>query len=470
MATDPESGFVHRGVVEGFYGPPFADEDRRWLFERIGAWGMNRYLYAPKDDPLHRDAWRDPYPEDRMREFGRWIGHGGKHGVEVGFALSPGLSIRYSSAEDVRALATKFAGFRERGARFFGLALDDVPSELQHEVDRGAFSGLASAHVALAHAVAEALGGDATLWLVPTDYLGVDATPYLEQLGQELDPRIEVGWTGRTVLSPTIEAHEARRRADLLQRRLLVWDNYPVADGSMRSMLHLGPYTGRDPELDASIDGVLLNPMQWARASAIALHTAAAYLRDARSYDPEVAWRAAIDELGGDAAPALHTFARAHRFSSIDTGDCDAELERAIARAEAGSGSDLGELRELLEVREKSPEALRSSLADRRLLEELTPWLDSHARETARMRAALDCLEVQRSDATPMQKHLAYFRLEGRLTRLPPLPHTSYGPRRVLYPQLTSMDEHAATLGPAPTLIQGRNLADRLLDLATPPQ
>jgi len=460
--------FAHRGVVEGFYGPPFADEDRLWLLERIGAWKMNRYLYAPKDDPLHRDSWREPYPADRMQDFGRWIAHGDKNAVEVGFALSPGLSIRYSSREDVLALADKFRAFRDQGARFFGLALDDVPSELQHAADREAFASLASAHVALAHALAEVLGGDTALWLVPTDYLGVDSTPYLEELGERLDPRIEVGWTGRTVLSPTIELREARRRSEALKRRLLVWDNYPVADGPMRQMLHLGPYRGRDPELPGYLSGVLLNPMQWARSSSLALRTAAAYLEDPRGYDPEAAWQSSISEIGDGATDAFLTFARAHRFSSLDTEDCDLELEGAIARAEGRSNGDLSELRALLEARGECAQVLRTRLLDRRLLEEISPWLESHARETARMHAALDCIEVQRSDASPMQKHLAYFRLEARLTRLPALPHTSYGPRRVLYPQLTSMDEHAATLGPAPTLITERNLSDRLLTLATP--
>ena len=43
--------FEHRGVVEGFYGEPFRHADRLWLIERLGDWGMNRYVYAPKDDP-----------------------------------------------------------------------------------------------------------------------------------------------------------------------------------------------------------------------------------------------------------------------------------------------------------------------------------------------------------------------------------------------------------------------------------
>src|SRR5215470_10690485 len=148
------SAFIHRGVVEGFYGPPYAHVDRLWLIDRLGTWGMNRYVYAPKDDPLHRAQWRDPYPPDALREFAELIERGRAAGVEVGFAVSPGLTIEYASADDVRALQAKFRGFQALGARFVSLALDDVPTTLLHTGDQARFGSLAEAHVAVAHAVA----------------------------------------------------------------------------------------------------------------------------------------------------------------------------------------------------------------------------------------------------------------------------------------------------------------------------
>ena len=55
------SGFGIRGVVEGFYGVPWQHEDRLWLLERMRGWGMNTYVYAPKDDPFHLARWRVPF-------------------------------------------------------------------------------------------------------------------------------------------------------------------------------------------------------------------------------------------------------------------------------------------------------------------------------------------------------------------------------------------------------------------------
>ena len=466
------SDFVHRGIIEGFYGPPYSHADRLWLIERLGAWGMNRYVYAPKDDPLHRAQWRTPYGPDVLREFAEMVERGHRVGVEVGFAVSPGLTIEYASADDVRALQAKFRGFADLGARFFCLALDDVPTTLLHAGDQARFGSLGKAHVQLAHAVADALSGDTTLWVVPTDYIGITPTEYLETLGSELAPSIEVGWTGRTVLSPTIPAAEARQRAATLRRRLLVWDNVPVADGPMRPMLHLGPYVGRDRGLAEHVSGLLLNPMAQARASAVAVHTAADYMRDPQAYDPEIAWRAALAELGEGAGETFAVFAAAHRFSPLLPDDRDPELESAVATLRAaveGGGVTapvLADLRALLDARVDAAETLRANLVDRRLVEQIEPWLTAHRAESERMAAALDLLESLCSDAAPIQQVFAFFRFEGMLTRIAPAAVASYGPRRVLYPQLGCMRDDAATFGADRSLFVDCCLTEELVELA----
>jgi hyaluronoglucosaminidase len=464
--------FIHRGIIEGFYGPPYSHADRLWLIERLGAWGMNRYVYAPKDDPLHRAQWRTPYEAGVLREFAELIERGHAAGVEVGFAVSPGLTIEYALADDVRALQAKFRSFHDLGARFFSLALDDVPTVLLHTGDQARFATLADAHVHLAHAVAEAVGVESTLWLVPTDYVGVAPTDYLEVLGRALAPSIEIGWTGRTVLSPTITVAEAARRAATLGRRLLVWDNVPVADGPMRPMLHLGPYVGRDPALAEHVSGLLLNPMVQARASAVAVQTAADYMLDPRAYDPEASWGRALAELGAGAPDAFAVFAAAHRFSPQLPEDRDPELESAVAalRAALAARGDpsgaLAALRRLLDVRVATAETLRAGLTDRQLAEQIEPWLVSHRVESERMAAALDLLEVLCTDTARMQQVFAFFRLEGMLTRITPTAVASYGPRRVLYPQLGSMRDDGAAFGPDQALFIGRCLADELVELA----
>lgn len=465
--------FEHRGVVEGFYGPPWPHEDRLWMLERLGRWGMNRYVYAPKNDPLHRDRWREPYPEAMRSEFAELVRAGERAGVSVAFALSPGLSIRYSSDADVALLAEKFRGFRALGARWLALFLDDVPSELAHEEDRAAFPSLADAHVALATRVQEALGPDVSWMLCPTDYLGTRPSAYLETLGAGLEPDVLVGWTGRTVCSPSITRTEAAARSASLHRRLLVWDNVPVSDGPMRAMLHLGPYARRDAELPQHVAGVLLNPMQHARASGVAIRTAAAYLSDPARYDPEAAWQEALAEIGEGAPRAFSVFAEAHRFSPIWPEDRDRELEGALVelRGALSIADDVAHrhverMRPLLAERLAAGDVLRKELADRRLAAEIEPWIVSHRVETQRMGWALDAVSTLTGAGAVGRKATALFGLELRLGSEPEPRHVSYGPRRVLYPQLASMFEDEMRLGPDPALYRDRCLSDAFVALA----
>ena len=453
------SGFAIRGVVEGFYGKPWTNEDRLWLLERMGRWGMNTYLYAPKDDPFHLARWREPYPVEQMAEFRALVLAGERAGVRVGFAVSPGRSIVYSDSKDRAALVAKLGALHELGARVLSLAVDDVPTNLLHDPDRRAFRSLADAQLALMRELEDAFGRDSMLCLCPTDYLGVAATDYLEEIGERLDSRVEVLWTGRTVVSPEIRAAEAALRAATLRRRVLIWDNTPVSDGPMRCMLHLNPYTGRDRELDAHASGVLLNPMEHVRASTVTLGCAAEYLRDPRGYDAERAWERAVDELGGPVAPALRLFAHAHRFSALTPFERDHELERALERP----SETLDELEALLVARLEANQALRTGLADPRLCAELEPWLDSHAAETRRMRAALGALRALESGEPRSARVLAFFAFEGKLTREPIPNKTSYGPRRVLYPQLASMRDETMGFGADPALYTDRCRSDELV-------
>lgn len=469
-----ESPFLHRGLVEGYYGRPWSHADRLWMIGRMADWGMNTFVYAPKEDPLHREQWRTPYPEETLAQFAELIGHGDARGVRVGFAIAPGLSIAYASEDDRQALHRKLADFAAIGARFFCLALDDVPSGLAHEADRAAFGSLGAAQRDLAHAVLATLPADATLWLVPTDYAGTAHSAYLETLCDGLDPGIEVGWTGRSVLSAEIRREEAAKRAASVGRRLLLWDNFPVNDGPMRNTLHLGPYAGRDADLAEHVSGILLNPMEFARASAVGLATAAAYLRDPASYDAERAWSDAVDAVGEGATAAFAVFAAAHRFSPLTPDERDPALERRVRALmdaiEHGRPDDAGPalaaLREALATRSGAAAALRDGLVDRSLVAELEPWLAAHETETRILVEATDLLAVLVDEAPAMKLALAFFRMEGRLTRIAPATRTSYGPRRVIHPQLERLDDRGAKFSADPVLFVDRCLSDELVRFA----
>src|SRR5690606_2632585 len=62
-----------RGVIEGFYGAPWTHAERLRLVEELGRLRMNRYVYAPKDDPYHRRLWRESYPETEAAQLAELV-------------------------------------------------------------------------------------------------------------------------------------------------------------------------------------------------------------------------------------------------------------------------------------------------------------------------------------------------------------------------------------------------------------
>ena len=78
-------------MIEGFYGPPWSYQDRVDMLRFMGRVGMNVYFYGPKDDPFHRERWRDPYPADQIARVGQLVRIGRESGVDAyGSRSAPG--------------------------------------------------------------------------------------------------------------------------------------------------------------------------------------------------------------------------------------------------------------------------------------------------------------------------------------------------------------------------------------------
>jgi len=99
--------FAVRGIVEGFYGPPWSHRARLDAIAFLAPRGLNAYVYAPKDDAKHRAEWRVPYDSQERSQFGELAAHAAAHGARLGFAISPGLDIEYEAAADRAALLAK---------------------------------------------------------------------------------------------------------------------------------------------------------------------------------------------------------------------------------------------------------------------------------------------------------------------------------------------------------------------------
>jgi len=300
--------FTQRGIVEGFYGAPWSHQDRLDMLRFEGQHAMNVYYYAPKDDPYHRKLWREPYPPEQMKGLGELVSTAQSNFVNFCFAISPGLTMTYSSDQDFAALTKKLDEVGKLGISCFALFLDDVPQELQDSQDKAQFKTLAQAHISLINKLHDHLKSQSAsnhLVVTPTTYTNEWGNrDYIKELGAGVAPGVSIVWTGPKVASPEISAAQAREWGEYLHRKPLLWDNFPVNDGR-RWRLHLGPLRGRDPHLPAALEGLFSNPMNQARASLLPLATVSDYLWNSLAYDPSKSLQHAVVSQYGSNAPQL---------------------------------------------------------------------------------------------------------------------------------------------------------------------
>jgi hyaluronoglucosaminidase len=308
--------FSERGVVEGFYGTPWTHQDRVDILRFEGTHGMNLYYYAPKDDPYHRKLWRDAYPPDAQQHLDELVKTAQHNFVDFCFAISPGLTMAYSSEQDFQELTGKLASVGKLGVSCFALFFDDVPQDLQDPQDQAQFKTLAQAHISLTNKLYKHLKEQSStnrLLLTPTTYTNEWGNrDYLRELGAGVDPGVSIVWTGPKVFSPAITVEQAREWSGYIHRPPLIWDNYPVNDGTPWCR-YLGPLTGRDPHLPGGVRGLVANPMIEPHASMIPLQTIADYLWNAAAYDPaQSETHAVVSQYGEDAprqlAPLLKVY------------------------------------------------------------------------------------------------------------------------------------------------------------------
>ena len=289
--------FKIRGVIEGFYGKPWSHEQRKRGLIHFAKRNMNSFVFAPKDDPWQRFDWRTPFKDAFLNSTGELVELGRDLLIDVSVCVSPGLTISYSSKDDLKALLVRYQQLHDIGVRRFGLLLDDIPGDLQFDEDRQKFQTLAQAHAVLANNVNQAISnfkGANSLFVCPLQYHGRGHEPYISELGKRLDSNIDLMWTGRQICSEYLEVIDAKNFFSSTSKRPFYWDNYPVNDVAMVHQLHVGPITKRERDLGQVSEGLVANPMDRFEASLIPLTTIADYLWDSESYVPEKSWDGAL--------------------------------------------------------------------------------------------------------------------------------------------------------------------------------
>ncbi|HXG47094.1 MAG TPA: beta-N-acetylglucosaminidase domain-containing protein [Methylomirabilota bacterium] len=291
------------GVIEGFYGPPWSPAERVELFDWMAKWGLNTYLYAPKDDLKHRTLWRELYSPEELTALGRCLAAANQRGLRFIYAIGPGLDIRYSRETDLDHLRARFEQMMQIGCRHFALLFDDIPDRME-TADAKRWGSFAAAQCHLVNAMwrwTRERVPKARFLFCPTPYCGrmavrqLGGAGYLATVGKELEPDIDVFWTGPEIISNEIEPGHVREVAAILRRKPVIWDNLHANDYDGRRF-YCGPYSGRPPELRHEVAGILSNPNTEFPLNYVPLRTLATFLQSPSAWTAREAYLSAMQE------------------------------------------------------------------------------------------------------------------------------------------------------------------------------
>ena len=272
------SGFL-TGILEGFYGRVWSLDTRLAYADYLDQAGLNTCLYCPKADPWLRKQWQSDWPADRWRELTEQSAAYRRRGIHWGVGLSPFALYQQYGPGQREQLKRKVARLAELDAPLLAILFDDMP---------GAIDDLASRQAEIVADVVAWLPGTRIL-VCPTYYsfdpvlekhFGRMPADYWPQLGRELPAGVDIFWTGNRVCSETISRPDIEAICGQLQRPVILWDNYPVNDGAVRSdFLYLEPLSGRERLPSTLLSGHLCNPMNQGLLSLPALAGLAALYR-----------------------------------------------------------------------------------------------------------------------------------------------------------------------------------------------
>lgn len=444
LEVDDWPAIAWRGFGEAHYGRAWSVQDRLLVLENAARWGMNAYHYSVGADEYQLLRWADPYPADRLAELAvgarraRELGITASWGVDPSVRARPRLGAHLSSAADAARLAVKLTQVASTGFGRCVLAFDDLTSGLAHEDDRAAFgadpSPLAAAHATFANAVLAALGDiGPELVFCPTLYWGTeDVGGYRKRLGELLDPRIPIWWTGPEVISPTIGAAETRLVARQFGRdRVWIWDNYPVNDwdgtGEMPVdlarppvLLELGPLRGRAAGVAPAAYGHQASAGNEAAAKIPVITTAALWGWNPDRYDPGVAWDLAVaDAFRTSTDPALASayrrFAELHELSPVAPAAVGWLRPAVHAFLVSPTPGAAASLRDALD--EATAVVLTLQRSPHPSAQALTWWLDSLAGAVAAARHAVALVETAHASGGVRRDSSAAFRAEVTAAR-----------------------------------------------------
>ena len=246
-----------KGYIEGYYGRFFSEQDRCKVLDHMGKLNMDFYLYGPKEDSFHRVNWEKPYPDSEIKTLKSFIRDSKKNLVRPVFALSPGMNITKLSNKYIQSLTKKILQAKKIGFKDFAILFDDI--------DQARNAELAETHLKIIQHVSSIKNINKNpLMICPTVYCKsfargeIKDNEYLQVLAANIDPNINILWTGDEVVSKSISLKNLKDLKSLFKNPIIIWDNF-YANDYCPTRFFIGPYKGRT-SLDKVVEGIGINP------------------------------------------------------------------------------------------------------------------------------------------------------------------------------------------------------------------
>lgn len=371
-----------RGFIEGYYGIPWSNEDRKSLMEFGGDFKMNTYVFAPKDDPYHNAQWRTLYPEEKLEEIRDMVQTGLDSKCKFVWTIHPFMNSRFRFdndeiyAADLKVITTKFQQLYDVGVRQFGVLADDLSYNLP-----------ASNVIRLMEDLNNWLDqheGTYDLLFCPPKYNKSWTSDAELQAWGGLPEDVQIFWTGDGVCGwATQSTFDYFKR--ITGREALMWLNWPVNDiNKVRLLMGPGEVLGKNV---TGFTGIVSNPMQQAECSKTALFAVADYTWNVGAFNKDQSWADCFKYIEPDAAEALHTMAKHlqdptpnnHGLSLPESVDLNPKLEAFKTKFAAGesikeSGTELiAEFEAIVQAAEDFAEQSQNA----NLKTEIDPWRQS---------------------------------------------------------------------------------------------
>lgn len=260
------------GVIEGFYGKTWSWQDREALLHFLSHYQFQHYIYAPKADIHLRNHWKSDWNPLEFNKLKSLSDKSLEVGLSFGLGLSPISLMEEWGQQSQQELKQRLEQIKLLKPKILAILFDDI---------QGDKANLAQLQIEISHFIQEQMP-DTQLWVCPTYYsfdpvlpelFGTMPCNYWQALGENLNPSIELLWTGDKVISEHYSENSLENINQLLKRKVIIWDNSRVNDGRKTSPYLPIQAMPNFAEIEQQSSGVLINPMNQAHLAMLNLLT-----------------------------------------------------------------------------------------------------------------------------------------------------------------------------------------------------